>query len=79
MIERIFENIKYGSYLQNSDFNDLFIKYKQIVLTRQPIDSLTYNSEERLKVDPIERPLDNIRYKSNPWYANFDYLSFDGD
>ena len=36
----VFFNIKYGSYPQNSDVDDLYIEYKQILFTQQTIDSL---------------------------------------
>ena len=47
--------------------------------TKPPIDHLTDNSVERLKVSSAKRLLYNIIYKSNPRNANFDYLPFDGD
>ena len=49
------ENIKYGNYPWNNDFNDLPIEYKQRLLTKQPIYCLTNNSTEMLKVTSIER------------------------
>ena len=78
-IKRFFENIKYGSYPQNYDSSDLPIEYKQILITKGPIDCLNNNKEERLKVSLIERSLDNIIYKSTHKNANFDDLPFDGD
>ena len=62
MIELSSENIKYGSYPQNSDFNDLPIEYKHRFFTRQPTDPLTDNSVEGLKVSSTERSLDNRIY-----------------
>ena len=79
MIELSFENIKYGSYPQNSDFNDLPIEYEKKLFTKLPIDSLTDNTVERLKVISIERLFDNIIYESDPLNANFYYLPFDCD
>ena len=55
----------------------LTIEYKRRLFTKQPINSLTDNSVERLKVNSIKRLLDNIIYKSNSLYANFYYLPFD--
>ena len=33
MIKQSFENIKYGSYPQNADFDELHIEYKQRLFT----------------------------------------------
>ena len=79
MIERSFENIKYVSYPQNDDFDDLSIEYKQRLSIEWQIDCLTGNNVERLKVSLIRWSLDNIGHKSNPRDADFDYLPFDGD
>ena len=49
------------------------------LFTKWPIDCLTNNSVERLKVCSIKQLLDNRIYESNPWNANFDDLTFDGD
>ena len=45
------------------------------MITRQPIDSLTDNILERLKVSSIERFFDNLEYVINPWNANVYYLA----
>ena len=66
MIERSFEIIEYGSYPQNADFNDLPIEYKQRLFTKRPIDRLTDNILEGLKVSSTEGLLDNRIYESNP-------------
>ena len=79
MIENVNENLKYGSYPQNVDFNDLPIECKQRFFTKRPIDCLNNNNLERLKVRYIEKWLDNIIYKSNPQNSFFDDLTFDGD
>ena len=79
MIERLFENIKYGSYYRNDDFNDSPIEYEQRLFTKKPIDSFTNNSVEIFKVGSIKRLLDNRIYESNHWNSDFDYLPFDGD
>ena len=50
MIKRYFDNMKYDSYLQNIDFDDLPIEYEQRLFTRQQIDCLTNNIVEVLKV-----------------------------
>ena len=42
-MERSFESIKYGSYPQNSEFDDLRIDYEQRFFTKRQIDCLTYN------------------------------------
>ena len=47
--------MKYGSYPQNADFDDSLIEYEQ-----WPIDCLTNNIVETLKVSLIERSSDNI-------------------
>ena len=57
----------------------LTIEYKRRLFTKQPINSLTDNSVERLKVNSIKRLLDNIIYESNPQNTDFDDLPFDGD
>ena len=71
--------MKYGSYPQNADFDDLPIEYKQRLFTEQPIYCLTDNIVERLKVGSIKRSLDNKRYEGNNHNADFDYVPFDGD
>ena len=50
-----------------------------MLFTKRPIDSLTDNIVEGLKVLFIRRLLDNRIYKSNPQNANFYYLPFDGN
>ena len=59
MIEQSFENINYGSYHQNADFDNLTIEYKQRLLTKLPIYNLTHNGVETLKVSPIKQYLYN--------------------
>ena len=49
------------------------------MLTSLPIYHLTDNKVQRLKFSLIKRSLYNIRYERNPWNANFDDLTFDGD
>ena len=49
------------------------------MLTKWPIDSVTDNSAERLKVNLIEPLLDNIICKSNPQNYDFGDLHFGGD
>ena len=78
-IERSFENIKYVSYPQNADFDDLSIEYKQNLFTKRPIDCLTDNNVEILKVVLIEQSLDYRRYTSNIQKYNFGDLPFDGN
>ena len=78
-MELSFESIKYGSYPQNSGFGNFPIVYKQRLLTKRPIDNLTDNKVEELKVSTIKLLLDNRGYQSNPRNANFDGLPFDGD
>ena len=79
MIKKSFDNIKYGSYPQNTDFDDLRIDYKQRLFKYLAIDCLTDNKVERFKVILIKILLDKIIYKSNPQNASFDDLPFDGD
>ena len=79
MIEQFFENTKYYSYPQNSDFNDFPIEYQYRLFSGQTIYHLADNEVEILEVGPIMRSLDKIRYKFNPWYSDFNYLPFDGD
>ena len=50
-----------------------------MLFTKLPIDCLTKNILERLKVSSIKRSLDNRRYEINPQNSNFDDLPFDGD
>ena len=70
----MFENIKYDNYPQNADFDDLPIEYKQRLFTKLPIDLLTDNSVERLKVSLIERSFDNRIYEINTRNTYFDDL-----
>ena len=74
----MFENIKYGNYPRNSDFDDSPIEYEQRLFTKQPINFLDSNIVESLKVSLIKLSLDNIIYKSNPWNADFYDLPFGG-
>ena len=78
-IEQYFDNIKYGSYPQNSDCDDLPIEYEQGFFTKRPIDCFANNIVERLKAIFIERSFDNRIYKSNPQNVKFDDLPFDCD
>ena len=78
-IKRSSKNIKYGSYPQNADFGDLPIEYEERLLKKWPIDCLTDNILESLKVSSIKRSFYNRIYKINPQYANFDYLPFDSN
>ena len=48
------ENIKYGSYHQDSDLDDLPIEYKQSLFTERPKYCSTDNTVERLKVSSIK-------------------------
>ena len=57
----------------------LTVEYKKMLFTKQPIDSLTDNSVERLKVNLTKQSLDNRIYKSNPQNSNFGDLPFDSD
>ena len=66
LIGKYFENIKYGSYPINADFNELPIDYENRLFTKKPIDSLTNNIVERLKVSTLQKLLDNRIYESNP-------------
>ena len=50
-----------------------------MLFTKQPIDSLTNNIVERLKVILIKLSFDNIIYENNPRNDDFDDLPFDGD
>ena len=75
----MFEIIKYDSYAKNADFGNFPVEYKQECFSKLPIDCLTDNKVERLKVSLIKQSLDNRRYKSNPWDNNSDDLPFDGD
>ena len=65
-IKQSFETIKYGSYPQNSDFDDLPIEYQQRLLTQQKIDGLIDNKLENLNISLIERLFENIKYGSYP-------------
>ena len=73
------ENIKYGSYPINDDFNDLPIEYEHMFFTKQPIDCLTNNIIERLKVSFIKISVDTRTHKSDPQNYDFDDLPFDGN
>ena len=75
----MFENIQYGSYPRNANFDDLPIAYEFFLFTEQPIDCLTDNTVERLKVGLIGQSLDDITYKINPQNDDFDDLPFDGN
>ena len=46
---------------------------------KQPIDCLTNNIVERLKVISIERSFYNEIYESNPWCSDLGDFPFDGD
>ena len=49
------------------------------MFTKWPIDSVTDNSAERLKVSLTKQLLDNRIYDSNPRNDNLNDLPFDGD
>ena len=70
--------MEYVSYPWNADFDELPNEYEKILFTRQPIDYLTDNIVERLKVSLIGQFFDNIIYESNHQNSNLDELSFDG-
>ena len=71
MIKQSFKNINYVSCPQNSGFGDLFKKL--------PINRLTDNIVERLKVSLIKKIFDNRIYESNPQNIDFENLPFDVD
>ena len=50
-----------------------------MLFTKQPIDNLTDNSVERLKVNTIKLSLDSLMYEISPRNAEFDDLFFVGD
>ena len=75
----MFENIKYDSYPQNYDSDDLPIEYKQRLFVEKPICHLTDNKVEKLNISSIKLSLDNRRYKSNPQNYDYDDLPFDVD
>ena len=77
LTEQSFENIKYGSYPKNYDFNNLSIEYKK--LKKTPIDCLNGYSVEGLKVSSVKRSLDNRINEINPQNYDFVDLPFDGD
>ena len=64
MIERSFENIKYGNYPQNTGFDNLHIECKKDFSQTNNI-FLTYNKVKMLKVVLFEISLDIRRYESN--------------
>ena len=49
------------------------------MFTKQPIDRLTDNIVEGLKVGLIGQSFDDITYESHPQNDDFDDLPFDGD
>ena len=49
MTKQWFENMKYGSYPQNADFDDLPIEYEQFFFTKRPIDNLTNNIVKKVE------------------------------
>ena len=49
------------------------------MLTKWPIDSVTDNSAERMKVSLTEQSLNNRIYDRNPRNDNLNDLPFDGD
>ena len=75
----MFQNIKYGSYPWNFDFNELPIEYKQRLFTKLPIDHLRDNIVERFKVSSIKQSFDNRIYESNTQNFDFGELLFGGD
>ena len=72
----MFENLKYGSYPQNADFDDLPFEYDQRLFTKQPIDDKII---EMLKVSLIKSSFDNLKCVSNPQNDDFNDLPFDFD
>ena len=79
MTEQAFENIKYRIYPQISDSDDLYIEYEHRLFTKLPIDRLTGNIVERLKVSSIKWLFDNIIYKSYPLNDDYGDIYFGSD
>ena len=50
-----------------------------MLFTKKPMDRVTDNILERLKVSSIERSFDKIMYEINPRNSDFVYLPFYGD
>ena len=75
----MFDSINYGSYSQNANFNALSIEYELKLFIKRPIDHLTDNIVERLRVSSIELSFDQWMYDSNSWIFDFVELTFDGD
>ena len=73
------ENIRYGSYPQNDDYDDLPIEFEQRLFKERLIDHLTDKKIESLKVSFFERLLDKKIYESNPRNADYENLPFGGD
>ena len=71
--------MKYGNYPQNIYFNDLPIEYEQRLFTKWPIDGLSDNILERLKVSLTNQLFDNRMYESSPQNSDFVDFNFDGD
>ena len=61
----IFLNINYSSYFKIL-FSATYLLNIKGLFTKQPIDCLTDNTVERLKVGLIGQSFDNRRYKINP-------------
>ena len=78
MTERLFENIKYGSYPRNADCDDSPFEYEQRLFTKRPIYCLTNSIIERLKFILIVRSFDNRIYEINPQNTNIHDSPFDG-
>ena len=60
-------------------FNDLPIQYEQRLFTKTPIDNLTDNILETLKISSINQPFDDRIYEINTQNADFNDLPFNGD
>ena len=72
MIELSFDDIKYGSCPQNYGLGDLPIEYELRLFPKLPIDFLTSNIIERLKVGSVEQSFYNKIYEINPQNNDFD-------
>ena len=66
MIEQYFREIKVWKLSPNATFDDLPIEYKKGLFKKRPIDSLTDNIVETLKVILVKILFDNWMYVSNP-------------
>ena len=73
------ENVKYGIYPWDAEFNDLPIGYEQRLFTKKQTDRLNDNIVEKFKVILTKIVFDNRIYESNPQNYDFDDLPFDDD